>query len=47
VPGGDLAQVVGCYRSLDELMQGSIYWGSSGSGFFDLDEWEKEPSPDR
>jgi hypothetical protein len=36
-----------CRKRFDELMQGSIDWGSSGRGFFDIDEWEKEPPPDR
>ena len=36
-----------CRKRFDELIQGRIDWGSPGSGFFDLDEWEKEPSPDR
>jgi hypothetical protein len=30
-----------CRKRFDELIQGSIDWGSSGSGFFDIDEWEK------
>jgi hypothetical protein len=36
-----------CRKQFDELMQGGIDWGSSGSGFFDFDEWEKEPPPER
>jgi hypothetical protein len=36
-----------CRKRFDELIQGRIDWGSPGSGFFDLDEWEKEPPPDR
>ena len=35
-----------CRKRFDELMQANIDWGSSGSGFFDIDEWEKEPPPD-
>jgi hypothetical protein len=35
-----------CRKRFDELIQGNVNWGSSGSGFFDIDEWEKEPSPD-
>jgi hypothetical protein len=34
-------------KRFDEVMQSSIDWGSPGSGFFDLDDWEKEPQPDR
>jgi hypothetical protein len=36
-----------CRKRFDELMQGNIDWGSPGSGFFDIDEWEKERPPDR
>jgi hypothetical protein len=36
-----------CRKRFDELMQGNIDWGSPGSGFFEIDEWEKEPPPDR
>jgi hypothetical protein len=36
-----------CRKRFDELIQGRIDWGSPGSGFFDIDEWEKEPPPDR
>ena len=36
-----------CPKGFDELIQGNIDWGSAGSGFFDVDEWEKEPPPDR
>jgi hypothetical protein len=39
--------VADCRKRFDELMQASIGWGLSSSGFFDIDEWEKEPSPDR
>jgi hypothetical protein len=36
-----------CRKRFDGLIQGSVDWGSSGSGFFDTDEWEKEPPPAR
>jgi hypothetical protein len=36
-----------CRKRFDEVIQGNIDWGSPGSGFFDFDEWEKEPPPDR
>ena len=36
-----------CRKRFDEVIQGDIDWGSPGSGFFDVDEWEKEPRPDR
>jgi hypothetical protein len=36
-----------CRKRFDGLIQGSIDWGSSGGDFFDIDEWEKEPPPDR
>jgi hypothetical protein len=36
-----------CRKQFDALMQGSIDWGSPGSGFFDIDEWEKDAPPDR
>jgi hypothetical protein len=32
-----------CRNQFDALMQGNIDWGSPGAGFFDADEWEKEP----
>jgi hypothetical protein len=35
-----------CRKRFDELIQGSVDWGSSGSGFFDIEELEKEPLPD-
>jgi hypothetical protein len=46
---GDLlaASLAECRERFDELMQGSADWGSSGGGFFDIDDWEKEPPPDR
>jgi hypothetical protein len=53
VLGGGPAQVLGptavadCRKRFDELLQGNIDWGSPGRGFFDLDEWEKEPPPHR
>jgi len=37
-----------CRKRFDELVQGNIDWGSPGSGFFDIDEWEKDaPRADR
>jgi hypothetical protein len=36
-----------CRTRFDELIQGNVDWGASGSGFFDLEEWEKDPPPDR
>jgi hypothetical protein len=36
-----------CRKRFDGLIQGNVDWGSFGSGFFDTDEWEKEPPPDR
>ena len=33
--------------SSDYMIHTQIDWGSASSGFFDIDEWEKEPSPDR
>ena len=32
-----------CRKRFDEVIQGNIDWSSSGRGFFDIDEWEKEP----
>jgi hypothetical protein len=36
-----------CRKRFGEPMQSSIDWGSPGSGFFDLDQWEKEAPTDR
>jgi hypothetical protein len=36
-----------CRHLFDERIEHKLDWGSSGSGFFDLDEWEKEPPADR
>ena len=32
-----------CREQFDELIQHKIDWGSPGRGFFDIDEWEKDP----
>jgi hypothetical protein len=34
-------------KRFDELIQGNVDWGASGNGFFDIEEWEKDPPPDR
>ena len=34
-----------CRKRFDEVIQGNIDWGSPRSGFFDLDQWEKQPRP--
>ncbi len=47
VPSYVFPPLTECRKRFDELIQGSIDWGSPGSGFFALDEWEKEPPPER
>jgi hypothetical protein len=45
VPSYVFPPLAECRKRFDELIQGRIDWGSPGSGFFDIDEWEKDAPP--
>ena len=47
VPSYVFPPLAECRTLFDALIQGKIDWGSPESGFFGIDDWEKEAPPDR